>query len=109
MTFSADLIDERVWLGSLASAENQLALDALQITHILTIIDFELELDVNDRFIRKHVLVDDIETTDLLIEFNSCYDFIDKALAVNPNNNVLIHCHAGKSKNASFTRNRSSR
>jgi len=92
MTFSADLIDERVWLGSLASAENQLALDALQITHILTIIDFEL--------------VDDIETTDLLIEFNSCYDFIDKALAVNPNNNVLIHCHAGKSKNSSLTRNR---
>ncbi len=97
MELSADLIDDRVWLGSLAAMENTMALDTLHITHILSLINSDLSINVNDNFIRKHVRVEDLETTDLLIEFDSCYDFIDKALSEDPNNNVLIHCLAGLS------------
>jgi len=99
MEFSADLIDDRVWLGSFAAMENTIALDSLHITHILSLINSDLPIDTNDTFIRKHIRVEDMETTDLLVEFDSCYDFIDKALSENPANNVLIHCLAGLSSN----------
>lgn len=102
MEFSADLIDEHVWLGSIDATEDKTILEKLNITHILSIIDWELEINENDRFIRKHIKVDDIESTDLLSEFNSCYDFIAKALADNSNNNVLIHCAAGVSRSATI-------
>jgi hypothetical protein len=95
MEFSADLIDDRVWLGSLAAMENTIALNSLHITHILSLINSDLPIDTNDNFVRKHIRVEDMETTDLLIEFESCYDFIDKALSEDPNNNVLIQCLAG--------------
>lgn len=95
MEFGADLIDDRVWLGSLYAAENTIALQSLNITHILSVIDLDVSFAANNNFICKHVRVDDIETTDLLKEFDSCYDFIDKALSDDPNNNVLIHCLAG--------------
>jgi hypothetical protein len=97
MDFGADLIDDHVWLGSLDAMKNPIALDCLQITHILSIIDSELPINEDDNFIRKHIRVQDIMTTDLLAEFDSCYDFIDKALSENPDNNVLIHCLAGQS------------
>jgi dual specificity phosphatase 12 len=95
MDFSADLIDDRVWLGSLDSAENTIALDSLHITHILSVIESKLPIKDNESLIRKHIAVQDIETTNLLTEFDACYDFIDKALSENPDNNVLIHCLAG--------------
>jgi protein-tyrosine phosphatase len=95
MEFSADLIDDRVWLGSLAAMQNKIALDSLNITQILSLLGSELEIDENDNRIRKHIRVEDEETTDLLVEFDSCYHFIDKALSADPNNNVLIHCLAG--------------
>ena len=97
MDFSADLIDNRVWLGSIAAMENTLALESLHITHILSIIDADLSIDQNIGIIHKHIRVEDIETTNLLVYFEECYDFIDKALSVNPDNNVLIHCLAGLS------------
>lgn len=96
MEFSADLIDDRVWLGSLAAMENTMALDSLHITHILSVINSDLSIDSKDSLKRKHIRVEDIETTDLLIEFDSCYNFIDQALSEDPNNNVLIHCLAGQ-------------
>ncbi|CAF1232169.1 unnamed protein product [Rotaria sordida] len=102
MEFGADLIDDRVWLGSLAAMENTIALDSLHITHILSLINSELPINENDNIIRKHIRVEDDETTDLLTEFDSCYDFIDKALSENSTNNVLIHCLAGVSRSATI-------
>ncbi|CAF4345865.1 unnamed protein product, partial [Adineta steineri] len=64
MEFSADLIDDRVWLGSLDAMENTIALDSLHITHIISIINSELPTDANDNRIRKHIRVEDMETTD---------------------------------------------
>lgn len=97
MDFSADLIDKRVWLGSMAAMKNTLALESLHITHILSIIDADLSIDKDSGIIHKHIRVEDIETTNLLVYFEECYDFIDKALSANPDNNVLIHCLAGLS------------
>ena len=110
MDFSADLIDERVWLGSLDSMQNTMALDYLHITHILTLLDQEIEIDIdkNSKIVRKRITVADADTTDLLAEFESCYEFIDRALSSNPENQVLIHCHAGKTSSLCVTFNGSS-
>lgn len=95
MEFDADMIDDRVWLGSLAAMENTKALETLHITHILSLIKSELPTDGNEKFIRKHLYVEDEGITDLISEFDSCYSFIDQALSENPNNNILIHCQVG--------------
>jgi protein-tyrosine phosphatase len=91
--FSADKIDDHVWLGDIDSSENHEALDNLNITHILTVLHFDPERAKDDRRIRKHVYAYDMHTADLIGEFESCYQFIDQA--VRKNQNVLIHCHAG--------------
>lgn len=91
--FTADKIDDHIWLGDIDSSENHDALDALNITHILTVLDFNPERPEGDRRIRKHVRAYDFHTADLIGEFESCYQFIDQA--VRKNENVLIHCHAG--------------
>lgn len=71
-------------------------MDTLKITHILTVLDFEPKRSENDRRIRKHIRAYDFHTADLIGEFESCYQFIEKA--VEKNENVLIHCHAGRTK-----------
>jgi len=44
----------------------------------------------------------DFQTADLIGEFESCYQFIDQA--VQENQNVLIHCHAGSRKRKKISR-----
>ncbi|CAF0847187.1 unnamed protein product [Adineta ricciae] len=102
MEFSADLIDDRIWLGDFDAMINIIALDRLNITHILSVINSDLPTDINGKYTRKHIRVEDVETTDLLIEFDACYDFISNALAENETNNVLIHCLAGVSRSATI-------
>lgn len=91
--FSANKIDDYVWLGDIDSSENDEALDALNITHILTVLDFDPKRSDDDRRVRKHVHAYDFHTVDLIGEFESCYQFIEQA--VSNKQNVLIHCHAG--------------
>ncbi|CAF0845718.1 unnamed protein product [Rotaria sordida] len=98
--FTADKIDDHIWLGDIDSSKNHEALDALNITHILTVLDFDPKCSQEDRRIRKHVHAYDMHTVDLIGEFESCYQFIDEA--VRNNQNVLIHCHAGMSRSATI-------
>ena len=97
--FTADKIDEHIWLGDIDSAENHQVLDALNITHILSILDFDPQCSRNDGRIRKHIYAYDYHTFDLIDEFESCYQFIDQA--VRNHQNILIHCHAGNRKKKS--------
>ena len=92
--FSADQIDEHVWLGDLDSASNHNALDTLKISHILTVLDFEPPVTGDDRRIRKFIRAEDLDDHDLFEEFDGAYDFINDA--VSHQQNVLIHCHAGR-------------
>ncbi|UJR26699.1 hypothetical protein I4U23_008015 [Adineta vaga] len=98
--FTADKIDDHIWLGDIDSSKNHQALDDLNITHILTVLDFSPERSKDDRRIRKHIHAYDLHTNDLIAEFESCYQFIDQA--VNKNQNILIHCHAGMSRSATI-------
>lgn len=103
--FSADQIDDHIWLGDIDSSGNESALNALNITHILTVLHYDPDRPKNDRRTRKHVYAYDFHTTDLIGEFESCYRFIEQA--VEKNENVLIHCHAGKSNEINTSMNQS--
>ena len=93
--FSADKIDDHVWLGDIDSSENHEALDTLNITHILTVLHFDPELPKDDRRIRKHVRAYDFHTADLIGEFESCYQFIDKAVRNNEKCSDSLSCRFG--------------
>lgn len=92
--FSADQIDDHVWLGDLDSSLHEDALNRLNINYIVTVLDFQPTIPLNDRRIRMHIHAIDVNEHDLMKEFDSAYEFINKA--VSRNGNVLIHCHAGE-------------
>jgi len=99
--FTADKIDDSgVWLGDITSSENLEALDKYNISHILTILDYQpTHIDKNRTYLYIHA--DDFQSTDLLTnEFEKCFQFIDKA--IEQGHQVLIHCQAGVSRSATI-------
>jgi dual specificity phosphatase 12 len=99
--FTADKIDDNgVWLGDIAASENIQALDTHQISHILTILDYQpIHTDKNRTYL--HIHAEDFQSTDLLTnEFEKCFQFIDKA--IEQGHQVLIHCRAGISRSATI-------
>ncbi|CAF0726492.1 unnamed protein product [Didymodactylos carnosus] len=98
--FSADCVDDHVWLGDLEAAENTFMLDKLNITHILTILDYKPVYNKDDKRIRLYIEAEDIGSYDLLSSFETCYHFIENA--VQNNHNILIHCQAGISRSATI-------
>jgi protein-tyrosine phosphatase len=92
--FTANKIEDHLWLGDIDSSENIPALNTHNITHILTVLDYKPEVPDNECRIRQHIPVLDMPSVNLIDKFDSCYEFIDQA--VSNNRNVLVHCHAGK-------------
>ena len=99
--FSADKIDDTgLWLGDITASENLAALEKYQISHILTILDYQPKSrDKNRTYL--HIHADDLQSTDLITtEFDKCYEFINQA--IKQGHQVLIHCHAGVSRSATI-------
>ncbi|CAF1212366.1 unnamed protein product [Didymodactylos carnosus] len=98
--FTADQIDDHVWLGNLGSSENYQMLDMYNISHVLTVLDYEPTYTADDQRIRLYIPAQDVSSTDLLTQFDQCYQFID--LATRNEQNVLIHCYAGRSRSGTI-------
>ncbi|CAF3708684.1 unnamed protein product [Rotaria sordida] len=99
--FTADKIDDKgLWLGDITASENIQVLDDHQISHILTILDYEpTHIDKNRTHLYIHA--DDLQSTDLLThEFEKCFQFINKA--IEQGHQVLIHCQKGISRSATI-------
>jgi dual specificity phosphatase 12 len=97
MNFDADQIDERLWLGSLVAFENSAALERLNITHILSVLDNDLDRREEKR-IHLQIRLADLPETDLLVEFDRCYEFIGNAIESDSQHSVLLHCQAGSDR-----------
>ncbi|QRV72636.1 Dual specificity phosphatase, catalytic domain [Ceratobasidium sp. AG-Ba] len=84
-----------LYLSSLSAASNAEALGALQMTHILTILDFPVEFQgwSGKRLVIK--LADAVDS-DLLVKFDECVQFIERA--IQGGGNVLVHCNQGLSR-----------
>ncbi|XVF28914.1 hypothetical protein REPUB_Repub15cG0073700 [Reevesia pubescens] len=92
-------IEEGLFLGSIAGANNIDALKTLNITHILTVAS-SLKPAHTNGFVYKIIPVLDKEDTNLSRYFDECFDFIDEAK--NQGGGVLVHCFAGKSRSVTI-------
>ncbi|XWS09026.1 hypothetical protein CRYUN_Cryun40dG0050600 [Craigia yunnanensis] len=92
-------IEEGLFLGSIAAANNMDALKSLNITHILTVASSLKPTHSND-FVYKIIPVLDKEDTNISQYFDECFDFIDEAKR--QGGGVLVHCFVGKSRSVTI-------
>lgn len=96
----AQEIVPRVYLGSLASATNELIKEQ-GITHILSVGSFANVVDAVGTTNRMTIEVVDDDKEDIYKHFDACTDFISTALATKEHK-VLVHCHYGVSRSATI-------
>ena len=94
-----DLIMNKLYLGSLRSAQDVRIYEELEITYLASI---GRELSVVLRDGMKHIQcnVDDLPDSDLSCIFDTVHDFIDEALALEQG--CLVHCFKGQSRSATI-------
>ncbi|XVF65058.1 hypothetical protein PTKIN_Ptkin09bG0216000 [Pterospermum kingtungense] len=92
-------IEEGLFLGSIAAANNMDTLKSLNITHILTVAS-SLKPAHSNVFVYKIIPVLDKEDTNISQYFDECFDFIDEAKR--QGGGVLVHCFVGKSRSVTI-------
>uniref|UniRef100_A0A0A9XAB3 Dual specificity protein phosphatase 12 n=1 Tax=Lygus hesperus TaxID=30085 RepID=A0A0A9XAB3_LYGHE len=98
---SMDLIDHGLWLGNLTAAMSLDTLDKIGCNYILTVDSCPLPRSItllpgmNTKFIQ----VTDVPKEDLLCQFESAFNFIEKGVA---NGVVLVHCYFGVSRSSTI-------
>ena len=92
-----EIIQGKIWLGNLMSAENIQALQDRGIIKVLTVMNgSNLKYDLEDGFIQKKVEVADFSEQNIIQYFGECLNFIEG------DERVLVHCAAGASRSATI-------
>ena len=92
-----EIIENKLWLGNLFSAQNIDDLKRKGITKILTVIDVpQNQYSENDGFKHKIIEVMDVEYENIIQYFGECLNFIDGY------EKVLVHCAAGASRSSTI-------
>ena len=92
-----EIIENKLWLGNLFSAQNIDDLKRKGITKILTVIDVpQNQYSENDGFKHKIIEVMDVEYENIIQYFGECLNFI------NGDGKVFVHCAAGESRSATI-------
>jgi len=94
----ADEILSRLFLGSIKSALNVVALVKQNITHILTIHD-SLNPTYPNHFEYMWIQADDYETVNIIQHFEKVIQFIEEG---RQKGGILVHCQAGVSRSVSL-------
>ncbi|KAK7361902.1 hypothetical protein VNO77_03993 [Canavalia gladiata] len=92
-------IDKHLFLGSIGTATDKVALNKVNITHILTVAD-KLPPAFPAEFVYKVIAVADRDDVDLKQYFKECFGFINGAKR--HGGNVLVHCFAGRSRSVTI-------
>jgi len=87
-----------LYLGDAASSRDLVLLQSNLITHIL-VVGSRLQLHFPKLFTYHHIDIEDEPDVNIMIHFNTCIDFILKALQ--KRGVVLVHCMAGVSRSSS--------
>ena len=89
-------ITDKVYLGDCFGAENENAIKAEGITHVLSCMG-DLSPKYQDKsIIQKIIKLDDSEITNIFQYFSSAIKFMDEA------KKVFVHCFAGVSRSATL-------
>ncbi|KAG8762381.1 hypothetical protein FRC12_009062 [Ceratobasidium sp. 428] len=88
-----------LYLSSLTAARNADSLNELQITHVLTILDFPVDFQgwSGSRLVIK---ISDGFESNLLVRFDECVEFIERG--IRGGGNVLVHCMQGLSRSVTI-------
>lgn len=84
-----DLISPYLYIGCYETACNVDYLKSLNITHILSIEDRPLKVEIQKQFTYKYKKLSDFPSSDLLDVLEECIDFIDSP--VKNSNGILVH------------------
>ncbi|KAL1211807.1 Dual specificity protein phosphatase 1B [Cardamine amara subsp. amara] len=93
------LIQQGLFIGSVAEATNKDLLKSSNVTHILTVA-VALAPPYPLDFVYKVIEVVDRSETDLTVYFDECYSFIDEA--IQSGGAVLVHCFMGMSRSVTI-------
>ena len=94
---TADLVLNRLYIGSLRVARDEELLRSLNITHVLTVCP--TKPNTFEGIIYKLVSVTDSPEHRIDVHFDECFEFIRAALA--EGGSVYVHCFKGVSRSAS--------
>ncbi|GIZ44242.1 hypothetical protein CKM354_000744600 [Cercospora kikuchii] len=90
--------DLELYIGGLFTLRRKEALQASNITHVLSVLRLPLEESLFEDCQHKVVEVDDVDDENLLEHFDDCNKFIQAGL--DAGGGVLVHCAMGKSRSA---------
>ena len=96
--FSISPITNNIYLSGIFGANNLNKLKEYNITYIINCTKNKLPNIQNITYM--NIPIDDTSSQNIEQYFDSSYNFIENA--VNTNNNILVHCFAGKSRSASI-------
>ena len=91
-----DRITDKIYLGGLEGATDLLFLSEEKITHVLSLLDWKIEVPKNLNITHKLINISDIESSNLFQYFKECIEFIEN------NGKIFIHCTCGVSRSASI-------
>ena len=87
-----DRITDKIYLGGLEGATDLVFLSEEKITHVLSLLDWKIEVPKNLNITHKLINISDIESSNLFQYFKECIEFIESA------NKIYIHCMCGISR-----------
>ena len=96
--FSISPITNNIYLSGIFGANNLNKLKEYNITYIINCTKYKLPNFKNITYM--NIPIDDTSNQNIEQYFDSSYNFIENA--VNTNNNILVHCFAGRSRSASI-------
>ena len=91
-----DRITDKIYLGGLEGATDLVFLSEEKITHVLSLLDWKIEVPKNLNITHKLINISDIESSNLFQYFKECIEFIENA------NKIYIHCMCGVSRSPSI-------
>ena len=97
-SYPSEIITDSLYLGSAASAKSDV-LSALDITHVVSVIDRAMPEKYHSSIQRLHCSIPDSTEVDLTPTMHAALPFI--ASAIEEGGRVLVHCERGASRSAS--------
>jgi protein-tyrosine phosphatase len=99
--YSIDMVVPNLYISGDDVATNREILNHNRITHVINLTtNIPNKFEPSIEYLRIHIF--DLPSERIQTHFKDTFDFIDKAISNNGENNVLVHCNAGVSRSSTI-------